>query len=469
MTKRLLYIHAGISKTGTSYIQSSLAYSREHLLKYGLYYPTFSEKPEGKYGLINSGNGYFLAQMLNPQFADNLFNEEREWQRLKKAICSGYSRILISSEFIAAAKPEYLEKLKVRLTGINTEVKILIFLRSILERTYSNWQQAIKRHGSVANFESQVRRAKENHFDRLNKLVEIFGESNIYTHNYDTKKDVLLETIADFIEVPSIKECPVKTVNRSLGLQETSRMLFINQLSKEKAPDKAAEIARITSDLIVEADPVVDKYNILITDETRDIFIENNRKVLEGINKKYMAHDPIKFSLNDTLNKKMVFPELSNLEKDVFTAIHTYLTGKDQNYYLDPLQVEQLDATSIYILSSRAFLKQNKINDALWAAKQAIRKSPSEPRAYYELAKSLEKNNALEGAVDAMQKAVNIWPEKIEYQSYLGYLLSRKMDLRGANQAFRKVFRMVNASSAQKNWFFNLKTIIKELKNRMNK
>ncbi len=419
--KKTLYLHVGFSKTGTSYIQSSLAYNREWLREQGLYYPLFSETYGAKYGLINSGNGQSLAQLLNPSLRKTLFLETIAWRMVENLRQCEENTILISSEFLMSAQPEYLEKLKQKLPDV--EIRILIFVRSFLERTYANWSQAIKRHGSTKELDHIIGRASENYNKKIMKFVKVFGANNVLVYNYDRRRETLLETIADTVGISSINPPPFKIINRSLTARETARMLYINRLSAKNSPEQASKISTIVSDLFIEVDTPEEEKVIVTTEEAWKSFCKKNKKILNQLNNKVLSSEAVELALSGPRLGKIVLTELSSAEKKTLDAIHESLSKKRTGFNLDISEVEKLNEPSIYILVARLYLKQNKIKQAIWAAEKAVSKVPNEPRALFELARGLGKNKDYQAAILRLNKAIAAWSDKPGYYRYMAYLL----------------------------------------------
>src|SRR5262245_28751429 len=70
---KTLYLHIGHGKTGTSYLQSSLALSIERLADRNIVYPRMGSVERGAKGLISSGNGsVFVLLMSKPKKVDEI-------------------------------------------------------------------------------------------------------------------------------------------------------------------------------------------------------------------------------------------------------------------------------------------------------------------------------------------------------------------------------------------------------------
>lgn len=212
----ILYIHVGHGKTGSSYIQSSLALSADSLGELGLIYPEAGSTNNAKAGKITSGNGSLLHDVGNFEICN-----ERNF--------------LLSSEVlfheIIEGKLDYFFS---NISNSNFElVKILLFIRDPVEHASSSYQQRVKRGGSSI--------ALEDMFEIYNQplLVKEFirkiegcEKASTTVYNYSTCKNDLLGVVSKWIGIEAgvLKEPPVKNVNRSLTRAELRFQSAVNKV-----------------------------------------------------------------------------------------------------------------------------------------------------------------------------------------------------------------------------------------------
>ena len=127
-----LFLHIGLSKTGSSAVQSWLSLNSVLLRKCGYNYADLA--PDAKLEKITSGNGALLKNKLSELNKDELVI------LLSKTYFCGSDIAIISSESLQAATISDLEKLKAALQALQVDTKIIAFMRSVYELCYSNYQ-----------------------------------------------------------------------------------------------------------------------------------------------------------------------------------------------------------------------------------------------------------------------------------------------------------------------------------------
>lgn len=222
---RTLYLHVGQDKTGSSYIQSSLANSVDLLKEKGIFYPTNKRILKAVGGKISSGNGSLL----------NLENESA-YEGIGES-----DSILISSEqlFRVLPKKDYFDDFTKFLTEFNvTNISCLLYIREPLEHLSSAYQQAIKRGGyelSIEEFAKQYLHTK-----RVYQFVKFCKNSDLLDLkiiNYSDKKDQLIHTFENWLTLPvdTLKRPTVSVVNRSMTKSELEFQRVANGFFGKKA------------------------------------------------------------------------------------------------------------------------------------------------------------------------------------------------------------------------------------------
>jgi hypothetical protein len=128
MNKPILFLHAGLFKTGTSSIQNFLSLNYETLLKNSVLYPT-----TGRDELIN--HHYFFSSMRIPEhpyfkprkkFTDYLVDFENE------IALNNPKKVILSSEIFCdfnSQEPSVLEEKLEQLFSLFSKVKVIFYLR----------------------------------------------------------------------------------------------------------------------------------------------------------------------------------------------------------------------------------------------------------------------------------------------------------------------------------------------------
>ncbi|MDT8893916.1 hypothetical protein RSO41_04545 [Halomonas sp. I1] len=212
-----LYLHVGHGKTGSSFIQSSLALSQEVLLDKGINYPESNSSEKAKNGKITSGNGV----MFDPVVSQSCYSDQ--------------GNVLISSEVlfhdIHDGKVDALLN-KVDDSGFSS-VKVLLFTRDLVEHAASSYQQMIKRGGSTISLENMFSRYKQpelvyNFIERLNKHSSV----EITIRNYSNCRSNILFEVESWLGVERgmLVVPTVSNINRSMTRSELRFQKGVNNV-----------------------------------------------------------------------------------------------------------------------------------------------------------------------------------------------------------------------------------------------
>lgn len=219
-----LFIHIGLSKTGSSAIQSWLSLNVNSLREQGIDYADLS--PVAKQGKITAGNGVALFQACNDS---NWLETER---LLTQVYFQSNNKALISSETLQNISVIAIEQLNQIAIRHGIEVKIIAYARSAYELLYSNYQQGIKRHGFTFKFGEKQRLSYKPQREFLENYYSVFGHSLVVV-NYDHVKGNIFDSFAEQIDIDSSKmQLKDKRVNRSLTFTECELLRLANARHK---------------------------------------------------------------------------------------------------------------------------------------------------------------------------------------------------------------------------------------------
>jgi len=145
-----LVIHAGRSKTGTSFLQSVLALNEMFLEKNGLHYPKLRSATEmAARGLPTAGNAVLLAILLTKGgVLPSDVNEKIIMDDLVNCFKENSNKhVILSSELFEQLNLEGLEKLKEIAAGAGRELFFVQYIRNPVDSLESVYAQSVKRHG----------------------------------------------------------------------------------------------------------------------------------------------------------------------------------------------------------------------------------------------------------------------------------------------------------------------------------
>jgi hypothetical protein len=224
----MIWLHIGLPKTGSSAIQAYLRQHREALSDAGVFYAVGPRDEESEGWAISSGNAVRLGRQLSetpePVYPDDPLNSFTT-----RFVSPDHPLSLASSEHLAGARPERLQRLKDNIG--EQPVRILAFVRDFYGHAFSLWHQIIKRSGYTGSFAEFAR----THYDDPQSHVlaayeQVFGHDALKVVHYDSVADRLIAATFEAmgLEPPADASAPV--VNRSLTPVEAEVLAQCNRL-----------------------------------------------------------------------------------------------------------------------------------------------------------------------------------------------------------------------------------------------
>ena len=243
-TSRRLYVHIGLPKTGTSFLQATLLHNREVLAEQGLDLvpPTKREAFE----LMLLVRNRYQPALDSASVQGSL---DRFPTLLEKA---PGSRALISQESLAAATPPQIRRL-LDACG-DREVHVIVTVRDLARQLPSSWQQRLKSGGSLTydEFLRQAKALEQRGVDRrpwrhlnvtemLALWSEAVGPSRMHVVTLPppgSAPSTLLERFCSLLDVDPDRMVPEeKRVNTSLGRVQAELLRRVNgELPEELLP-----------------------------------------------------------------------------------------------------------------------------------------------------------------------------------------------------------------------------------------
>ena len=215
-----LYVHAGHGKTGSSFIQSTLANSQETLKQHNIVYPLSGQMKSDAARGISTGNGsIFLGE------TSILLNREID----------GGNSILVSGEilFNCIHSQEVIKLTEMIVERYKLDgVKCLLFIRNPVEHAASFYQQLVKREGYTASVESFFGSYKTPKI--VNKIIKgasRFTDYSLTVRNYSNARKKLNNEVAEWLDLPQsvLRPPSAVNVNRSLTRGELLMQRELNQ------------------------------------------------------------------------------------------------------------------------------------------------------------------------------------------------------------------------------------------------
>jgi hypothetical protein len=230
-----IYIHAGLPKTGSTYLQNGLqALSVAGKLKH-VGYPVLTEEKE--FSNIGSGNGVIISNVILKPESEEVVRRQLDTlvtQLVKAADPAATPDLLISSENFFFATDEGFAILKETLLRHCQKVKLIIAIRPLREWTYSVYMQRVKGHGFAEDYDAAWLMEYCSTFDRCFASLERRG---VETIAFPYQEKDLLRTFLGLIgeDEALAKQVPDIKVNRSLSYEELELVRRVNSYFNNEA------------------------------------------------------------------------------------------------------------------------------------------------------------------------------------------------------------------------------------------
>lgn len=207
--KKILYVHVGTTKTGTTAIQSFLIDNQEVLNQKGYCYPLF---PYRYPDVSERRNARFLLE----EAADTQNGIFREGMDKIHELFRTYDKIIVSDEGIWSANYEQRitmwRALKAEAKEGGFRIKIIVYLRRQDMYLISGWNQMVKSGiGSSAAtpwkdyVNDLVSINKMKYATHLKKLAAFFGKKNLIVRRFEPKRFTGGSIYADFLQAAGLE------------------------------------------------------------------------------------------------------------------------------------------------------------------------------------------------------------------------------------------------------------------------
>lgn len=250
-----LYLHAGLYKTASSYLQTVCALNAGPLQERGIHFPPSDFDADMRAGRISPGNAGALAECLKQGDEAKLAALLRTWN--KEAESLGCSSILVSAEasIHGLATPTGMQTLRAAASTAGIErIHILAFFRDLVDHALSTYKHRAK-SGLLPDFDDWIANVYET--PRVIAGVLDSAEQDDIAWTFRAfKKDashMMQAFFEDWLNMPSPAQPDIQRVNESVTLSEVLVMnevarayplvtdYFVNAFKKLPAKDKAPD------------------------------------------------------------------------------------------------------------------------------------------------------------------------------------------------------------------------------------
>lgn len=155
MSRRVVYLHIGAPKTGTTYVQDRLTLNARTLAQHGVHFPTGSL-------LVSPGLFHFRAalDLLGQDWGGAPGHAQGAWDALVRKVRRLSGTVVISHEILAPASPEKVARVMRDLAG--SEVHVVYSARDLARQVPAAWQESIKqgRKWSYKRYLNRIERGR---------------------------------------------------------------------------------------------------------------------------------------------------------------------------------------------------------------------------------------------------------------------------------------------------------------------
>jgi hypothetical protein len=126
---RVVYLHVGAPKTGTTYLQDRLALNRNELARHDVHYPLGLHASQFRPAL----------DLIDMPWGGQREDVEGEWDALMGRVRRHSGTVIISHEILAGAKPAQITRAMEDLRG--GEVHLVYSARDLARQIPAEWQE----------------------------------------------------------------------------------------------------------------------------------------------------------------------------------------------------------------------------------------------------------------------------------------------------------------------------------------
>jgi hypothetical protein len=230
---RVVHLHVGAPKTGTTYLQDRLMLNAESLALHGVTIPT-------KNRFVDADLFHFRAalDLLGQDWGGDPGHAEGSWDAMVRRVRRAPGASIVSHEILAAAKPDKIAKAMNDLSGC--EVHVVYSARDLGRQLPAAWQESIKqgRKWTFRRFLNKVERG-ETWFQKALDLPTVLNNwsvglpperVHVVTVPHGRAHNELWHRFAEAFSIDAAwAPKDSERANRSLGIAETQLIRRLNR------------------------------------------------------------------------------------------------------------------------------------------------------------------------------------------------------------------------------------------------
>jgi hypothetical protein len=268
VSKKELYLHIGLGKTGTTSLQNYFWANRKRLKQNGILYPELG---------IVAGAHHILSPHV-PPFLKDVWNflPVEDWA--PKLLRMADRPVLLSSELISSAAPDVVGRFAEQILRF-FDTKVIIYVRRQDHLIVAGYNQQVKAGTQLLDIASALRIlfGRFDFKDRIEPWLNGFGRENLIVRPYERRQLLHGDIRRDFLE-------------GVFGLQDTSRFQVANTNENPRFTYSALEYKRMINNVVRDTqtstkfnEPLL-AYSAAIDQNSTAIFHESD--LLAGIERK---------------------------------------------------------------------------------------------------------------------------------------------------------------------------------------
>jgi hypothetical protein len=252
---RVVYLHIGAPKTGTTYVQDRLWRNRSELASHHVHFPAGA-----------SGSMFEAAiDLLDMSWGGQREAARGEWDALTARVRRASGHVIVSHEILAAAKPSQVKRALAAFG--DAELHLVYSARDLARQVPAEWQEGIKhRRGKsfkrfVRDVQEAPRRSSRMWFWRVQSLPDVLGRwsSNIapdhvhlVTVPHDAARDELWHRYCRAFAIdPAWATADSPRENVSIGIAEATLIRKLNRRLRANDSLEHAAYRRLVRELAV--------------------------------------------------------------------------------------------------------------------------------------------------------------------------------------------------------------------------
>lgn len=222
---RVLFLHIGMGRTGSSALQVAFARSASRLRQQGINYRTNWNVWRARAGRVTAGNGAALFHELFPELLRKSAYREDKARRAFQSYFGGarhlgglitsrsYDKALISSELFSSMDDVAWQRLRALAAGI--DVRVIAVVRNVLPALLSAHGRHVGRGITSQSFEDYVMPRPGLYLSgpALRRAVDTFGRDACTVIHYDTDRQNLAERMFNALGLAVPEGRPVPSIN----------------------------------------------------------------------------------------------------------------------------------------------------------------------------------------------------------------------------------------------------------------